>query len=216
MCNVLIIADTNDNQIGKMCESYALYTKNIVDDNASGVQANILHNPTRTDVEGIVSNVNSPFEGIVVCYSHGDEYACLIAKNPVLDTEIISNMQKAIVFAMACNTGRGAGAEIHTLNLKNIAYVGFEQEIEVHCSVQDTDHRCKAAGLSSFLAKEISIQEAIESMKKYYTSSINKYRQLYNDKQEQLDLVFLSKLASERDSLVVTGNLGLTKKDLGL
>ena len=125
-------------------------------------------------IDVTISSINSnPF--IFIAYSHGNEKALCCGNENYIEKGVNAhNFGKSLFYTNACLVGKELG--IHLIEQGCLAFVGYEKESYKYTQPdkKEISKNCDNAGIISFLSDDITIFEAYNQMKNYYTQQINK------------------------------------------
>jgi hypothetical protein len=208
MIKVIVVYDNKDPVLGTYfegCKKYLLsaleYQREFVNNKPHTISS--LH-CNKNYIGSLISSYESnPF--IFVAYSHGNEKALRCGGNSYVEKNVNTHKFKnSLFYAMACSTGKELGEDL--IKKKCLAFIGYKNEISgfLGDSKKNISINCDNVGIITFLSNDITIFEAFEKMKKYYTQQIDR---LYEFK----DMLFAGDLVENRESLVFFGEKNLKK-----
>ncbi|WP_321369503.1 hypothetical protein [uncultured Draconibacterium sp.] len=210
MINVIIVSDDTDTHLG----NYFLNCKEDISQFFDG-QNEVLENtviliPQDTCNQAFVDlTVEEINDGsfVFIAYSHGNErYLRSNGGNYIQAGVNTNNFANSLFFTNSCLSGKELGKDL--IDNGCISFVGYVEEVYgfLNDEYMAVSINCDNACIKSFFSDTISISLAFERMKKYYTSQIDKYK--------SLDPIFAARLVSNREALVLYGNMELVKEDL--
>jgi hypothetical protein len=191
--------DCKNQLLGLLTEQNGLVNGDVCE--ISGKQCNNVH----IDITIPTYNV-SPF--IFIAYSHGNEKALCCGNNRYIEKDINAHyFVNSLFYTTACSVGKELGA--HLVKNGCLAFVGYKSDINAYKQIdkKDISMNCDNAGIMAFLSEDITISEACEKMKTYYTQQIDR---LENVK----DMLFAGNLVEARNALICLGNKNLRKENL--
>jgi hypothetical protein len=145
---------------------------------------------------------------VFIAYSHGSETALYCGTNRYVEKNINAHhFRNSLFYTTACSAGKELGA--HLVENGCLAFVGYKSDINAYTQSdkKDLSKNCDNAGIMAFLSDDITISEACDRMRNYYTQRID---DLCNFK----DMLFAGDLVEARDALICLGNKELRKEDL--
>lgn len=203
MTNFLIICDDRDSKLGhyfaqcydSLCNFLHEqgFTKSIKA--ISGMQCTEVNVDLRIEAF-------SPSKFVFVAYSHGTENSLSTNDDVyVYSSGNISKFANCLFYTTACSCGAFLGKQLIAEGC--LAFIGYDKEVRVSLNSLDIFNNCDNAGLYFFWGQELTIFEAYEKMKKYFTQQAGKLQPF-----DRAELIYA------RDALVFYGNRSLTKHDM--
>jgi hypothetical protein len=158
-------------------------------------------------IEERISQINSS-NFVFVAYSHGNEDSLIVKQDSYVDLNKNSQLfVNSFFYSTACATGKKLGEDLIAKGCK--AFIGYNQDIRVFLNeYQNIFINCDNQGIKMFILG-MSIGEAFESMKNYYTQHIDRLNQLG-------DPIAASFLVASREALVFFGNRDLVIEDFSI
>jgi hypothetical protein len=139
-----------------------------------------------------IEHATKPF--IFVAYSHGLENALVCqGEGYVKANENTSLFTQSVFYTNACLSGKILANDL--IDNGCLCYIGYEESINVLLANPGISIKCDNYGIMLFVGGNLTIYEAFQAMKKYYTSE-----------SEKLSFVDAAELTYARDSLVFLGN----------
>lgn len=110
-------------------------------------------------------------------------------------------------YSTACLVGKKLAPDLINKGCK--AFIGYKEEIFAYKQNEkkEISKNCDNAGIMAFLSDDITIYEACERMKSYYTQQIDRL-------EDVKDMLFAGNLIHARESIVCLGDKNLKKEDL--
>jgi len=208
MINLIVACDNKDAKLGKyfqdskkyllpfLRKQYKLHRISSVNCNKGYINLSMLkYKP-------------NPF--VFIAYSHGNEKALRCRSNSYVEKGVNThNFAKSLFYTTACLTGKELGNDL----IKNgcWAFIGYDSETIAFLedSKKKISINCDNVGIMVFLTEDITIFDAFNKMKNYYTQQIDKALEFE-------DILFVANLVKMREALVFFGNKKLRKKDLSI
>lgn len=158
-------------------------------------------------INKITKKYNSkPF--IYIAYSHGNPNEFRCAGMPYIWYSNTKNFINSFIYSTACHTGKNLAYNLIDNGCK--IFVGYKEESYVF--LKDEFRRisinCDNYALKMFLLMDVSIEEAVNSMKRYITQQIDRLDENAEDP------LYMAKLTANREALVCLGNTSLKKEDV--
>lgn len=206
MPNLIVAYDHLDDIIGANC--YQCYQHLDTEINLSGYNTQILNGEdcsSQKVQEAITALSEQAF--IFIAYSHGKEDALFSCIEPdgYVSMRNAYFFGKSLIYTNSCYTAlqlKSALLESHCLG-----YVGYEDRVRVPENSADEALfiACENKGIIHFLTTNDTLSQSFLVMKNYYQDEYDKlvYR----------DFLLASRLLRNQESLVIGGNLDLTKND---
>ena len=210
MINFIVSFDDLDPILGKyFCESHVDFYDFISEHrdllnvykeiSTSGIYIDYINKITR--------KYNSkPF--IYIAYSHGNPNEFRCAGVPYIWCSNAKNFVNSFIYSTACHTGEKLAYDLIDNGCK--IFVGYKKESYVF--LKDEYRRISINSdnyaLKMFLLMNVSIEEAVNSMKRYITQQIDKLDQ------NNEDPLYMANLAANREALVCLGSTSLKKEDV--
>jgi len=207
MINIFVTYDEKDSDIGYYCEACKSDLEQFLNEQENIQVVYISSDKCNHAYISLILENRSYERFIFVAYSHGNSNgeSLLCNRKAYLDTYNAHLFADSMVYAMACSAGEKLGKELIRRGCK--IFVGFDKEVRVLEAYKDLFKRCDNWALTLFLGKDISITDAVESMKLEFTKQIDYLEEIHND------YISASWLTENRDSLVLYGNKNLTRND---
>lgn len=213
MINIIVAYDNEDVKLGTYFENCKNQLLSILEEHHALVN-NKPHEVSTRHCNNVYIDLLLPkynaYPFIFIAYSHGNEKALCCRDNNYVEKDANThNFTNSLFYTTACSVGKELGE--HLISKGCLAFIGYKNSINVYR--QDIKNRismnCDNAGIITFLLDDITIFEAYERMKNFYTQQIDK---LYEVK----DMLFAADLVETLDALVFFGNRDLRKEDLFL
>lgn len=142
------------------------------------------------------------FKFIFIAYSHGSDSE--LVANRIAYVKSGHNSSKftnALFYTNACSSGKNLGKKLVAEGCS--AFIGYAEEINVSITYRQAFINCDNSGLFFFFGEDVSIFEAFEKMKNYFTHQADKLPPF-----DRAELIYA------RDALVFYGNRDLKITDL--
>lgn len=144
---------------------------------------------------------------VYIIYSHGNANEFRCAGMPYICSSNANNFINSFVYSTACLTGKKLAHDLINNGCKT--FVGYKEVSYAFLGkYRDISINCDNYALKMFLLMDVSIEEAVNSMKKYITQQIDKLDKNYENP------LYTARLAANREALICIGNTLLKKEDI--
>ena len=211
MIKVLVAYDNEDERLGNYFDSCKLdVCATISSEESSEIDFELIEIASRQCNRAFLDLLpkqvkKNPF--LLIVYAHGNEEAIRVNGTSFIRIGEDNEMFKdTVIYSTACLTGKLLGKELVGNGCK--AFIGYDGQIVAFKDTrQDISIKCDNLGITMFLTSDITISEAFDQMKKYYTQESQKLLS-FND------ILASGLLINARESLVFHGNPDITRNDL--
>jgi len=206
MIKIIVAYDEQDSAIGYYCLECKNDLAALIDENANFLTVDYINSRICNHAYITIKLENIDFDNFIfVAYSHGEKSgkSLLCNGSAYLDASNVHLFKNSLVYSMACATGKRLGHDL--INQGCLAFIGFNDVVEVVQEYSDIIRRCENWALIMFLLKDIALVAAFDDMKREFTRQI--------DILEESDFGSSSWLIGNRDALVLLGNENLTRRD---
>lgn len=159
-------------------------------------------------IDSLLSKITvEPF--IFIVYTHGNEKAlCCNGANYVSENNS-HHFKNSLFYSTACLVGKKLAPNLIEHGCK--AFIGFTEESQAFekDDYKEISINCDNAGIKALLSTKITVEQAFDMMKSYYSQQIDKFN-------EVKDILFAAELTANREALILLGNGSLTKDDFDI
>lgn len=158
-------------------------------------------------INTMTSKYNSkPF--IYIAYTHGNQNEFVCNGIPYICARNTINFNNSFIYSTACYTGKKIAHNL--LEDGCVTFVGYKDasHVFINENYRRISINCDNYALKMFLLMDVTIEDAVNSMKRYITSKIDKLEEFHEDP------LYMASLVANREALVCLGNKALKKKDV--
>jgi hypothetical protein len=201
MIKTIIAFDDNDFRLGIYFEESHGDIIDVIGTHVTNISIPGLH-CTEANINTTLTALN-PNQFIFIALSHGncDEF---VSNEVFISSSNANRFANSFIYSTACSTGKN----LSKILISNgcLAFIGYEEEIEVLLEFSSTFFTCENFGIKSFIRNNESIEVSFQKMIDFYNSEIDR---LVNGSMDEL--ITASYLVKNKESLVILGDKTLTK-----
>lgn len=149
---------------------------------------------------------SKPF--VYIAYSHGNQNEFRCNGMPYICSLNVKYFTNSFLYSTACHTGKKIAYDL--IDKGCITFVGYKETS--HAFLKEEYRRisinCDNYALKMFLLMDVTIEEAVNSMKRYITQHIDRLDEFKENP------LYMAKLVANREALVCIGNSLLKKGDI--